>query len=880
MAKRIGIVLLIAALAWLVAGPGPAAEREGKGPPDAASVLDGLRGQIDLSARTPLPADLRPWEARRQEVLAAVSAGLGLPEREPMRAAVTYQKPSDDLVIEEVMYLWAERAYVSAHLIRGRQPAGRRPAIVVCPDWLGHYTRPSCRDWVFAFARQGCAVLVIEDPRIGKRVAPDAGLFALASAAGLPVTGIQVFDALRGLDYLATRADVDPGRIGLAGFGQGVRVAWLAAAFESRFRFLVAVDGATTLGTLAQVAATKHAALADPSAYFGGMPRTGDWDQIAALTAPRPAFLLGHPGDACLPREAFDRVARSMKQVYGPPPGESRLRCVWSDRPDERAERAERIDEVSRWVESQATSLPPADARPQPCSPPQNADFSMLRYLQRRIARQAAGWPAALASDQAWQKHRSGMVKRLGAAIRIDGQPRDEARVEKSTESDGLSIKIVRLAWGPKNSCPAMVVRPAGAAGPMLAGLVLSHDAHQCAAAPEIAEAAKRLAAQGFLVVVPDHASPHPGSLQAVEGADLTSLYGLAEGLGLSPLALRVADDLAAVRYLARQPEVGRGLLMAGQGLGGIDACLAALLDDRLAGVLSLGATTLRDWGAEAAPEQQRYGPILPHLPAILTTTDFDYCYAALAPRPLVLVRPRDGWPKSGFQQVAATAAAAYRLTGSEASLAALSSREMTEERQKAAPAAVQPLMAIARAMLPTPPKPGVVGPPEGLRSRLTVDSAPGLVWVVRQMAGEEQEFAGGGYRLVSWSFFNDNGPAEQGRATTPLIFKKEGPAYKLTGVGKPRTNAGTGRQTFPFELAEGSDAVGPEFLFGFYAGSPPASPNAGAVEFDDSPQDLVTILTLDGAMENQAVRLGSTYREQSSWPRAYSIQAVSERKK
>ncbi len=77
-------------------------------------------------------------------------------------------------------------------------------------------------------AKLGYVVLFIDDPHIGKRRAPYAGLYAASSAAGIPVMGIQVFDTLRGLDYLLTRGDVDPGRIGLAGLCQGAEQVWLA----------------------------------------------------------------------------------------------------------------------------------------------------------------------------------------------------------------------------------------------------------------------------------------------------------------------------------------------------------------------------------------------------------------------------------------------------------------------------------------------------------------------------------------------------------------------------------------------------------------------------------------------------------------------------
>jgi hypothetical protein len=280
------------------------------------------------------------------------------------------------------------------------------------------------------------------------------------------------------------------------------------------------------------------------------------------------------------------------------------------------------------------------------------------------------------------------------------------------------------------------------------------------------------------------------------------------------------------------------------------------------------------------APEEVSFVHVMPYLPGMLAVADLDYFIAAIAPRPLVLARLKAGWPKSGFDQAVATAAAVYRLTGDQKALTALGRRDPIEERIAHSPEGVpKQVLAVAQAILPPPPIPGVVGTREGLRSRDTVDSASGIVWIVGPVGGEEQEFCDGGYHLQTWSFFNDNAAAERGRAITPLVFKREGDLYKLAGIGKTRINAGTGLQTFPFEASQGSDRVGAGYLFGFYTGDPAGKPNAGVVEYNDDPQHQMIILTLDGGLGDQKVLLGQAYREQSRWPRAYSIQAVSQRK-
>lgn len=200
--------------------------------------------------------------------------------------------------------------------------------------------------------------------------------------------------------------------------------------------------------------------------------------------------------------------------------------------------------------------------------------------------------------------------------------------------------------------------------------LILSHDSAQCMASPELAAGALKLAKMDYWVLTPEHASMNKGSQRPLPSRwGLNSLYGAGDTVGLPPLALRVADDLAACRYLASRPEVeGRKILIAGLGIGGVDACMASLLEPRIAGTAAIGATTFRDWAILAAPAVNSFEIIMPYLPSMLTKTDLDYCYAALAPRPLLVIRSGDRnlWPEAGFAHVEAMAGAVYRLVGAE----------------------------------------------------------------------------------------------------------------------------------------------------------------------------------------------------------------------
>jgi len=248
-----------------------------------------------------------------------------------------------------------------------------------------------------------------------------------------------------------------------------------------------------------------------------------------------------------------------------------------------------------------------------------------------------------------------------------------------------------------------------------------------------------------------------------------------------------------------------------------------------------------------------------------------------LAPRPLLLAKLKDGWPKSGFQQVTAAAESAYGQFPNSHALVQVSPREVLEDRENRTPEGVQrQLIAAARCVLPPPPTPGLIGSPDGVKRRPSVDSARGLVWLVHTQGGVEQEFIDGGYRLATWSFFNDR-PGDRGRTLTPLIFKREGHAYRLTGVGRPRVNSSAGLQTHPFEPVQGTDAVAADYYFGFYTGDPAGGDNAGVVQFEEGRQDRMTVLGLESGAGR--VPWNGVYREQANYPRTYSIHAISVRK-
>jgi hypothetical protein len=206
--------------------------------------------------------------------------------------------------------------------------------------------------------------------------------------------------------------------------------------------------------------------------------------------------------------------------------------------------------------------------------------------------------------------------------------------------------------------------------------VVLSHDASQCLASDDLRAFARALAEAGCLVAAAEHASPLPASGRHV--SSVSSFYGAADTVGRPPMALRVWDDLAAVDCLARRADAaGLPIVAVGLGLGGVDAAIAAALDERIAGLGVVGAITLDAWSKHVACNLDPLDRIMPVLPDITRHADWPCVYAAAAPRRLLLVDGADraNWPEAAYRRVADRGGAVYRLYGAGASLTAVAAQ-------------------------------------------------------------------------------------------------------------------------------------------------------------------------------------------------------------
>lgn len=159
----------------------------------------------------------------------------------------------------------------------------------------------------------------------------------------------MVYDSLRAIDYLATRADVDLGRLATLGLSLGSTMAWWVAALDERVR--VCID----LCCLTDFQALIDARGLDSHGIYYYVPRLlkhFSTAEINALIAPRPHLSLAGNFDRLTPPAGLDRVDQALQQVYAAlgTPEAWRLLRYDTGHFETAAMRAEVLAFLARWL--------------------------------------------------------------------------------------------------------------------------------------------------------------------------------------------------------------------------------------------------------------------------------------------------------------------------------------------------------------------------------------------------------------------------------------------------------------------------------------------------------------------------------------------------
>jgi dienelactone hydrolase len=266
------------------------------------------------------------WRVRRPDVQRRLRDMLGLepiPARTDLCARITGVVERREFVVERLLFQSRPGLYVTANLYRPRVATAPLPAILylcghseVKRDGVTYGNKAYYQHHPAWYAANGYVCLILDTLQLGEIPGLHHGTSREGmwwwQSRGYTPAGVEAWNAIRAIDYLLTRSEVDPNRIGVTGRSGGGATTWWVAALDDRVAAAVPVAGITDL--------TNHIVDGVVNGHCDCMytVNTHRWDYtvIAALVAPRPLLVENTDHDPIFPEDGVRRIYAQLERVY------------------------------------------------------------------------------------------------------------------------------------------------------------------------------------------------------------------------------------------------------------------------------------------------------------------------------------------------------------------------------------------------------------------------------------------------------------------------------------------------------------------------------------------------------------------------------------
>lgn len=606
-----------------------------------AHLDDRLARFAALSSR----ADCLKWQTERREFFVRQLGGL--PRRTPLNARIVGRLQGEGYRIEKVLFESRPGHHVTANLYLP-QSEGPYPAVLVpcghshdgkaaggyqrvcillarngmaalCYDPIGQGERYQMLDFESSHTHfRGTSSLPVPHPRVQylctiEHTAMGLGCILLGSN----VAQYRIWDGMRGIDYLVSRDDIDPARIGCTGNSGGGTLTAYLMALDDR---IVAATPVCYLTTFRRLIDTRGAQDAEQN-IFGQIAFGMDQPDYVMMRAPRPTLICAGRRDATFDIDGTWDLFRQSKSFYARLGLPERVDLNDADLPHgyflQQREAAARW--MHRWLLGEDKVIHEVD----PASLPDPASDNELRALsggdftQEDLYCSAEGQVLLMPGEKsvfqlnaelelelrsgrtaAWREldaagRRALVRKTIDGMGPTDGSGRDQRaavshRGVGTIQRDGYRIEKLVLAPEPGIELPALLFLPASGGGE--ATLYLHGESMKADAAP--GGAIESLVKAGHIVLAAElrgigetetgHDKRDYG--HGHFGRDVQEIF-LAYLIGRSYVGMRAADVAVAARFLEHYRAGGdrpRALHLVAIGEAAIPALHAAALEPHL----------------------------------------------------------------------------------------------------------------------------------------------------------------------------------------------------------------------------------------------------------------------------------------------------------
>jgi dienelactone hydrolase len=295
---------------------------------------------LQLTFKATNKADAEIWQGQLRAKLVELLGGF--PERTPLKPSTLATKDFGGYRREKFVFESRPGVLVVAYLLTPTATAGPHPVVVCVPghgrgvdDIVGideHGNDRSVKvDYEYDFAIQatehGMAALAIEpmgfgyrrDPLTVKKGKESSACQPVAGSAllmGQTMVGWRVWDVMRAIDWIETRAELDAKRVGCMGISGGGTVTQFASALDTRIKAAFVSGYLNTFRD--SIMSMSHCI----DNYVPGILNWAENYDVASLIAPRFFFSEGGDRDPIFPvhatRASFEKVKR-VYEVFGVP---------------------------------------------------------------------------------------------------------------------------------------------------------------------------------------------------------------------------------------------------------------------------------------------------------------------------------------------------------------------------------------------------------------------------------------------------------------------------------------------------------------------------------------------------------------------------------
>jgi len=286
------------------------------------------------------------WLRRQDEIRQTLMEIVGpFPEKTPLNPKIvgTVEKP--DFRMEKLIYESMPEFYVTACIFIPKGLEGKAPAVVyLCGHSAEGFRTVPYQTSIINLVKKGFVVLTYDPISQGERLQyldPEKGQSKIGGCtkehsyvgaqcfiSGVSFARYRTWDGIRAIDYLSTREEVDPKRIGVTGRSGGGTLSSYVAAMDDRV--LAAAPECYICGfkRLLESIGPQDA----EQNFYHGIARSIDHADLLEVRAPKPALLVTTTRDFFSIQGARETLEEA-KQAYKAFGAEDNIAMVTDDAP-------------------------------------------------------------------------------------------------------------------------------------------------------------------------------------------------------------------------------------------------------------------------------------------------------------------------------------------------------------------------------------------------------------------------------------------------------------------------------------------------------------------------------------------------------------------